>query len=283
MTTRMIAGSRWLPAASTCFALAVGLGLGAGPLQGEDDTATRPRSAVPRGEAQTFPDAFAAAVAPGLYGRRLAGQSVALVTLPGADAVVVKALTDEIVAAGGSVASRTDVTAGLTAPGQKVLVDTFGTQLAEQVPGVVDPAATTYPRIGRLVAAAVATSGAAGPASAGAATIRRSLVAGSLISDPGTAGVAPLVLVVAGADLEDAIASGLVSGLAAGAHGVVVTAPTKAADLAAVREGAPTAATVDGSETAAGRVASVLALVRQISGGGGSFGASGIDGAVPLG
>jgi hypothetical protein len=40
---------------------------------------------------------------------------------------------------------------------------------------------------------------------------------------------------------------------------------------------------VDGSETAAGRVAAVLGLVRAWTRRGGSFGASGADGAVPLG
>lgn len=281
----MISGSRWVPVASTCFALAVGLGLGAGPLQddGSDDGAARHREATPRAQAQAYPDAFAAAVAPGLYDRRLAGQRVALVTLPGAASSVVKSLTDEIVAAGGAVASRTDVTEGLTAAGQKVLVDTLGTQLAEQVPGIADPATSTYPRIGRLLAAAVATTGTPGPAPAQAATVRKSLVAAKLISDPGAVEVAGLVLIVAGDDLDDAIAAGLVAGLAAGAHGVVVSAPSQAGDLAAVHEDVPAAATVDGSETAAGRVASVLALVRQISGGGGSFGASGIDGPVPVG
>lgn len=282
----MIAGSKLVSFASVCCALAVGVALGAGPLHDSDADATTDdgqRRTAARPVAGSYPDTFAAAVAPTLYARRLADQSVALVTLPGADPTIVKALTDGVVAAGGVVASRTDVTTGLTAPGQKVLVDTLGSQLAEQLPGLADPAATTYPRMGRLLAAAVATTSTAAAPSPQSVTVRESLVAAELASDPGTGNVAPLVLVVAGEDLEDTIAGGLVSGLAAGAHGVVVAAPSKAPDLAPIREAAAAVATVDGVETAAGQAAAVLALVRQVTGGGGSFGASGIDGALPLG
>ena len=42
-------------------------------------------------------------------------------------------------------------------------------------------------------------------------------------------------------------------------------------------------ATVDGVETTAGQVTSVLALARAIETDGGAFGASGADGPVPLG
>ena len=42
-------------------------------------------------------------------------------------------------------------------------------------------------------------------------------------------------------------------------------------------------ATVDGADTAVGQVTTVLALARSLKVQGGSFGASGSDGAVPLG
>ncbi|MFI2706458.1 copper transporter, partial [Nocardioides sp. CER28] len=189
----------------------------------------------------------------------------------------------------GAVASRTELTRALTAPGQKTLVDTMGSQLAtqlgQQVPALADPALSTYPRMGRLVGLAVATTGAPAAASAPASTVRESLKAAKLTSglSGDTAGVAPLVLVVLGKDLDDAIADGLVQGLAAQAHGVVVAGRSNSADIAALRKRDTPAATVDGTESGAGRVAAVLALVHQIEGGGGSFGASGIDGAVPVG
>jgi hypothetical protein len=163
----------------------------------------------------------------------------------------------------------------------------LATQLRAQVPALADQALTTYPRMGALLGLAVATTGAPGAPGAPASTVRESLAAAELADgltgQAANAGVAPLVLVVLGHDLDDAIVTGLVQGLAGQAHGVVVTGRTRSGDIAALREQKAPAATVDGVETAAGRVATVLALVRQITGGGGSFGASGIDGAVPVG
>lgn len=277
---------RLLPLLSILFALAVGIALGAGPLDDDrGEAATRPRASTTADDG--YDAAFAAAVAPTLYARGLAGQSVAVVTTPGVSDSLVKALTDQVVAAGGTVTGRTRLTAALTAPGQKTLVDTMGsqlaTQLATQAPALGDASLTTYPRMGRLVGLALATTTTAGPPGTAASTVRESLLAAKLTSDPGTAPVAPLVLLVLGSNLDDTIVTGLVEGLAAQAHGVVVAGGTGSEDVARVAAADTPVATVDGVERPAGRVAAVLALVRQVTGGGGSFGASGIDGAVPLG
>jgi len=268
-----------------CFALAAGIALGAGPLAGEEATSARPPTTAesPQAAASGFDQSFATAVAPTLYNRRLANQTVAILALPGADETVLKAVTDQIVAAGGAVVSRVTLTEGLTAPGEKSMVDTLATQLATQLPGAADPAATTYVRMGQLLGTALATAAEPAAPSPDIATIRQSLVAGSLADDAGAAPTAPLVLVVAGDDLEDTIVTGLVEGIAAKAHGVVVAGDTASGDVAAVRGATTPVATVDGIETAAGQVAAVLALVRQVTGGGGQFGASGIDGAIPVG
>jgi hypothetical protein len=275
---------RLLPLLSVLFALAVGIALGAGPLDDDQSSATPGKHARAKA-APGFEESFASTVAPALYAHRLAKQSVAVVTTPGASPATVKALVDQVVAAGGAVASRTDLTDALTAAGQKTLVDTMGSQLATQlkpqVPALADPALTTYPRMGRLVGLAVGTTGAPAAAGAPATTVRESLKAAKLTTDVGTAALAPLVLVVLGSDLDDAIVGGLVQGIAGQVHGVVVAGNTRSADVAALKDSP--AATVDGVETAAGRVAAVLALVRQVAGGGGSFGASGIDGPVPVG
>jgi hypothetical protein len=74
-----------------------------------------------------------------------------------------------------------------------------------------------------------------------------------------------------------------VQGLASQAHGVVVAGRTRSGDITVLRDRKVAVATVDGVETDAGRVSAVLTLVKQITGGGGSFGASGIDGAAPVG
>lgn len=281
---------RLLPLLSVLFALGAGVALGAGPL--DDDRGDAAPSTHARGRTgPTFDDSFASAVAPALYAHRLAKQSVAVVTTPGASAATVKRLVDQIVAAGGAVASSTDLTDAMTAPGQKTLVDTMGsqlaTQLSRQVPALADQTLSTYPRMGRLVGLAVATTGAPAAVGAPASTVRESLKAARLthgLSESATpAGVAPLVVVVLGHNLDDAIVNGLVEGIAAQAHGVVVTGRARSGDIASLRARQAPVATVDGIESSAGRVAAVLALVHQITGGGGSYGASGIDGAVPLG
>ena len=69
--------------------------------------------------------------APVLSGR-LADRSVAVVTVPGADEQVVTALSEQVAAAGGTVAARYDLTADLVDPTQKSLVDTLGSQLLTQ-------------------------------------------------------------------------------------------------------------------------------------------------------
>lgn len=277
---------RLLPTLGVLFALAVGIALGAGPLDDDRGEAAPTRHAQPR-RAAGFDERFVSTIAPSLYAGRLAKQAVAIVTTPGADPAVVKALSDQVVAAGGAIPTRTELTDALTAPGQKTLVDTMGsqlaTQLATQVPALADPALTTYPRMGQLLGVGLSTTGEHTPPSAPASTVRESLRAAKLTNDMGAGWVAPLVLVVLGDDLDDAIVGGLVQGLAAQSHGVVVTGPTRDGDLRSLRQDKSPAATVDGVETTAGRVAAVLALVhQQTTGGGGSFGASGADGAVPL-
>jgi hypothetical protein len=93
------------------------------------------------------------------------------------------------------------------------------------------------------------------------------------------------VLLVLGKKLDQAIADGLVSGLASRSRGVVVVADTGAPNLLGLQADgvAKRAAVVDGVETTAGQVASVLALIRSWRTPGGSFGASGVTGAAPVG
>jgi len=281
---------RLLPAVGVLFALAAGIALGAGPLDDGRGEAASTKHPPARGAA-ALDEGFVAAAAPSLYGHRLAGQTVSVLTTPGVSPAAAKALVDQVVAAGGAVVTEDRLTDALTAPGQKTLVDTMGSQLAAQlgpqVPVLADHALTTYPRMGRLLGVAFGTAGAPAAPGAPASTVRESLKAAKLIepvgSQPADAGVAPLVLVVVGDDLDDAIVNGLVQGLAAQAHGVVVTGRSHNRDIASLRERKAPVATVDGVETAAGRVAAVLTLVRQVTGGNGSFGASGIDGPIPVG
>jgi hypothetical protein len=276
-----------VPLTAVLLALATGVALGAGPLtDASSSAATNPR-VVTETPAPGFADAFAASVAPRLYDGGLSRRPVAIITLPGADPATVAALLSQVKAAGGQVTGTYAVHSQLVDAQQKNLVDTLGIQLAKQLKGKIEPKTSTYPRIGQLVAIAAANRGGAGaqPGS-DAAAVRQSLTAAKLLTVPsGNLETAPLLLVVLGSPVDQAIADGLLSGLAAGSRGVVAVAPTKNANLAGLHTDGVTrhVTTVDGSETGAGRVAAVLGLVRAWRTPGGAFGASGADGAVPLG
>lgn len=282
------------------LALATGIVLGGGPFSdvgpgvaaagGDQDAA--PAEAQP---AAAYNDAFVSALAPALVSGRLAERSVALVTVPGADEQLVTALSDAVTAAGGSVSARYSLGDDLVDPGQKSLVDTLGSQLLTQQ-GADDVAAdaSTYDRIGQLLGLAVATKEAEGQDVTGKSRAIVDAVTGAgLMEAPGeVARRAPLVLLVLGTDADDegsdAVLAGLAEGLAAQATGVVVAGTLQdGADgqLARLRAdpAASVVASVDGIDTQAGRTATIITLQRSLTTPGGSFGASGADGAVPLG
>lgn len=277
-----------VPLTAVLLALATGVALGAGPLRDATSSAApAPRVVTGAPAASGYGDAFATSVAPRLYDRGLSRRPVAILTLPGADPSTVAALGAQIKAAGGTVTATYAVAGQLVAAQQKNLVDTLGIQLAKQLKGRTDPGLSTYPRMGELVAIAAANRGAAQqPPGDDAAAVRQSLVAGKLLTVPaGHPLTAPLLLVVLGTDTDQAIADGLLTGLAARARGVVAVGPTRDPNLAGLQTDGVTkhVTAVDGSETPAGRVAAVLGLIRAWRTPGGSFGASGADGAVPLG
>jgi hypothetical protein len=276
-------------------AMAAGIALGGGPLSDVGRTPSQAAAppaqpaADPQDEVRAaYADAFAAGIAPGLYAGRLHGHPVAIVALPGADPAVVESLTTEVRAAGTRVIGTYGLRRALVDPGEKTLVDTLGLQLVEQLgTDVVTSDATTYDRIGQLIGRAVsATQKSAALDAARVSSLRASLEGAGLLALPdGEPNVAPLVLVVTGKEVEPLVLDGLVSGLAAVAKGVVVAGPTADVGVAGLRSQPPVrpVATVDGTETAAGRVTTVLALVHVLTTPGGSFGASGADSPVPLG
>lgn len=270
------------------LALAVGVVLGGGPLSdlGRDDRAASAAVAQKRTERTAdYGDLFATTSAGQLYAGRLKGHPVAMVTMPGADGDVVAALSEQIAAAGGRLAGTYDVRSALTDPSQKSLVDTLGSQLVTQLGGsAVDADASTYVRLGQLLGLAVAP----GDLDAGdLQAVRESLAGADLVGSPKDAAAAGLILVVLGDDTDPAILGGIASGLSAKAP-VVATGTTAAAaadgDLGGLRSdpAAESVATVDGAETALGQVTTTLALIHALTTPGGSFGASGSDGAVPL-
>jgi hypothetical protein len=276
-----------VPLVAVLLALATGIALGAGPLSTTGSSAAPAPSTTSTAPDATYPDAFAASVAARLYGNGLSRRPVAVVTLPGADAATVSALTSQIKLAGGTVSGVYPVGSQLVDAEQKSLVDTLGVQLGKQLHGQVAAHTSTYPRIGQLLAIGVATPGTTpGQPNDDVAAVRQSLVAAHLLTVPaGNPATAPLVLVVTGTAVDQAIADGLLAGMATKARGVVAVGPTSAPNLVGLGADGVTrqVTTVDGTETSAGRVAAVLALIRSWSKHGGAYGASGSNGSAPLG
>jgi len=275
-----------VPLVAVLLALAIGIALGAGPLSTTGSSAEPAPTTTAAPDAR-YPDAFAASVASRLYGNGLSRRPVALVTLPGADPATVSALTSQIKLAGGTLSGLYPVGSQMVDAEQKSLVDTLGVQLGQQLHGQLAANTSTYPRIGQLLAIAVATPGTSpGQPNDDVAAVRQSLVAAHLLTVPaGNPATAPLVLVVTGSEVDQAIADGLLSGLATKARGVVAVGPTSAPNVVGLGADGVTrqVTTVDGTETSAGRVAAVLALIRSWSKHGGAYGASGSDGSAPLG
>ncbi|WP_310527701.1 copper transporter [Nocardioides sp.] len=279
------------------LALAVGIVLGGGPLSDVTDPDPSPAAvtdAAAADPAGVYADGFAGAVGPLLTSAKLAERGVAVVSAPGVNEETLTALAEQVAAAGGAITGRFSLTESMVSPEQKSLVDTLGSQLMTQQGKTIAADATTYDRIGQLLGVAIATTTPEGDAPSGKQTaIVDSLLGADLLTFEGTVTRrAPLVLLVLGgepaAEGGDSITAGIVAGLSRAATGVVV-----AGTLADGGEGqigrlraepvSAEVATVDGIDTAAGRVSAVLALARALSTKGGAFGASGADGPAPLG
>jgi hypothetical protein len=282
------------------LALAAGIVLGGGPLSdvGTTVAATRSDDSARGSERQAqadYSEAFVSGLAAPVLAGRLADRSVAVVTVPGADEQLVTALTEQVGAAGGTVSARYDLGADLVDPTQKSLVDTLGSQLlTQQADGDVAADASTYDRMGQLLGFAIATKDAAGQDVNGKARAVVDAISGAgLMADAGEVERrAPLVLLVLGDDADDegadAVLAGLVEGLAAQSVGVVAAGVTDdggEGQIGRLRADPAAAgvATVDGIDTSAGRVATIMTLQRSLTTPGGAFGASGADGPVPLG
>jgi hypothetical protein len=286
-------------------AQSVGVALGGGPLSdlgrvSRDDTAEAAhqsnRAADTAAAAAAFADEFAAATAAQALARGLNGQTVVMLSMPGADPATTKKLVALVKTAGGTLVGQYAVQPALVDPSEKSLVDTLGSQLVTSLKDVeVSAEATTYVRMGRLLGLGVATRDAAGAAvDADGTSVVESLKGAELMTTTSTTKRGSLVLVVLGDEPAadsgvDVIVSGLVAGLRHASNGVVVagsTASGEAGLLAALRGDEATSTAVsmtDSVQTGAGQVTAVLALAAAKDRKVGSFGASGSDGSVPLG
>lgn len=262
---------------------------------GGDDTAEGP-AAEPSGFA-AYVDAFAGQAAGRLYLDGLANHAAAVLALPGTDPATVESLQEQITAAGGATTGTYTISETLLDEAEEGTVDDTATSLVTQLADPrVDPAAPTYERVGALIALAMSTTETSSVrADLAAVTVREALASAGYLESPTDVRNAPLVLVVlppgdegSGSPATAEVLSGLVDGLGTNSAGVVVAGDTVSAEdgaLAALRSGERVGpvSTVDGTDTAIGRVSTVLAMVAAVAGTTGSFGAAGADGAVPLG
>jgi len=268
--------------AAVLLALAAGIALGAGvldesdavaPTVGANDTEISPALAG-------FDAGYAALTAPELLSGKLKDRTVLLFSTPGARESEVDSLIENLTTAGARVTGEIGLTAKLLSPSNR--------QFAEGVATQADPEAATtetdYGKVGAAIARGYLTTGT-GALDDTARTIRSAFVEGGLLDpaqDPETS--AQLALIVAGPSStstggEGNVVAGMVGALDAGSQGVAVVGPVSSGENGTVNtvrgsDAAANVSTVDVTDTGTGRVAAILALVREAGGESGAWGTS---------
>ena len=294
---------------SIFLALAVGIVLGAGPLQGDigarltqqmtalraDKTQLRTYLDAARRDAAAR-DTFSSAVAPAAMKDRLTGKTVALVVAPGVDSDLVKNVTTSLIAAGAKVGSTVTLSDVWADPSKITLRNTVASPFATLATA---PAAAGSPdqlAVTVLTHAILAgTDHSTERITASASAALNGLAAGDLISvTPDHVVPSSSVVFLSGpvkgstqqdTDARLAAYVQLVRSLDAAGSGVVVAAksnstdPTKSADLvAAARKNSDAVkviSTVDDADLPMGLNTLVMALEQQYTGGAGQYGLAG--------
>jgi len=291
---------------SIFLALAVGIVLGAGPLQNnigqslnEQVTALRQDKATLRAQLDAQKrgidarDTFANTVTPKLVSGSLSGRTVSLVVAPGADADTVKKTTTALTGAGARIGSTVTLTDAWVDPTKRTFRDNLATQLASLVKA---PGTLSTPEMlpGTVLARALLTT-AERPTDKldpSAAQALEGLKAGDLL----TVGSDPVVhassaVLVAGPvkgtkeeDTDARLASwvALTRALDAAGSGTVVTSTMNVTDpqttgalVAAVRadgDASKAVSTVDDGDQSIGAAPLVEALTEQYAGHSGHYG-----------
>lgn len=302
-----------LRAAIAALVAALGIAVGAGPLQHSnsqrDKELAAQRAAAVRLQhridalrsSSAFADGYATATGPILVRGALAGRSVAVVTLPGADPDTVARLREIVGAAQGQVTTQVDLDAKSTRSSGRQLVEALTSQMVTQTPGLAVPAdASGYQRFGALLARALGTGPSGQPARAAydatAVGIMSGLQSAELLTVPQPVSArAGLVLVVAGPEAtgdreaaENAVPVTILQALARQVPTVVVGSTGAAGErgvIGALRASAPSkgvVSTVDSAETATGQVIGILALAARARGTVGAYGGvDAADGVLP--
>lgn len=279
--------------AAILIALAAGIALGSGPLDETGDTLRGTAATDTVDPAlQSFEDGFAGRTGPGLLKDRLKGQAVVVMSAPGANPSEVTGVVNDLQKAGAEVTGHVELTGKVLDSASRQFAEGVAQQSAADVPEV-SAATDSYGRIGAALARSfMAKEPAAVDPAAG--TIRSAFVEGGLV----TMATAPerlanlAVLVTgperAGASDQSTVIAALAGAMHATGKGVVVAGPSSSSTdggaVKAVRDGdfATSVSTVDVTDTASGRVVTVLAAASQVDGQPGAWGTSrSLGGALP--
>jgi hypothetical protein len=284
------------------LALATGIALGAGPLGEEFDQqlanqADRDRQLKEQyrdqldqlGKVVEYEGDFADSIAPQITGNRLAGRTVAVFVLPGADDDTVDAMSSRIEAAGGTITSTITVQDGLMDPAERQTAEGIASRVLDGVDGLPDiEGASSYQLVGYSLARGYLAPAEAGtPMDQPAQEIDAAYGAANYLTHDGDIGRrANLAVVVAGPPSEEPevgqgeLLATLVQAMDSLSGGVVVAGPLAAADdngyVAAIRDSdaADSVSTVDVADRPSGQLVTVLALVQQGEGAVGQYGAA---------
>jgi hypothetical protein len=289
---------------SIFLALAVGILLGAGPLQEDlgktlsnqvstlrkekDVLRTQLQQAEARLDAS---DKFVTAVTPALTESRLGGRSAVIVTLPGTDASLVTGVTKALTSSGATVSGTVEIQDAWTDPAKRSFRDQLLASLAPLV-GLEEASGSLDSRMGALLARALVVdrvSDADQPSTNATQALTGLKEAGLTSFDGDGPAPATLAVVVAPApdeslpsDQQDTDLSAwvaLTAQLDAASNGAVVVGDeggtTTGGLVGAVRADDAVAAkvsTVDDIAAAMGRIALVYALRQQMAGEAGQYG-----------
>jgi len=299
---------------SVFIALAVGIVLGAGPLnegisvgitdQVNQLTSEKNQLRTQRDQALQASDAkddWAAAVGPTLVAGQLTGRAVAVVELPGADSSQADATVTQLQAAGATVSSRVTLQDKWFDPQQAAFRNQLAAQLLPELTDAPAPGAPTETQLaaelGRALVTKEATTGT--EADPTAATIVSAFTDAGLLSVDGTPTARGTLVVLVGGAADDnatdqekkASSAGwlaLASQLDQRSVGAVLAGSPDAADggpVAAVRgtsDVADDVSTVDDLDSVVGQITVVLALRQQLQGAAGQYGtASGATAVSP--
>ncbi len=289
---------------SIFLALAVGIVLGAGPLQGQiGDQLSKEVSGLRKTKSDlnaqlrdanqqvSNADDFAKALAPELVATRLAGRSVTLVRLPGSSDGVAKGVSDVLAQAGAAVNGTIKVTNSWTDPAKKDFRDTLAQSLAPLARTQEPTGATQDQDLAGILARGVVVSdeSAANKNDSGATTALQGLKTGGLIDYSGTPKTSALAVVIAGGPTanesgklqqdEATSYAVLTRALDAQSLGAVAASDPSADDpggtLQALRtdkQASAAVSTVDDADQQMGLITVVLALREQLEGKAGQYG-----------